>query len=221
MHDTTTAQVPVVRRAAADPAPVASPVWVPAEADGDAAIITWSLAEPERFAEVFDRHYPRIHAYVARRLGPGLADDVASETFLTAFDLRSRYDAGHPDAAPWLYGIASNLVSRLRRAEIRRYRAFARAGAPGGVEDHDESVARRLDAQALRPRLAAALLAIPVKDREVLLLVAWAGLSLDEAARALGIPAGTARSRLHRARQRTRAALTQATPSRIEEGDTR
>jgi RNA polymerase sigma factor (sigma-70 family) len=66
----------------------------------------------------------------------------------------------------------------------------------------------RLDAQAQRGRLAAALLEIADRDREVLLLVAWAQLTCEEAAQALGIPAGTARSRLHRARRKTRAALT-------------
>jgi RNA polymerase sigma-70 factor (ECF subfamily) len=216
MHDTTTAQAPALRRAAARSARIAAPLVPQADADTDAAIIANSLAEPERFADVFDRHYARIHAYVARRLGAGLADDVASETFVTAFDRRSRYDAEYPDAAPWLYGIASNLVSRLRRAEVRRYRALARAAADG-IEDHDEGLADRLDAQALRTQLVAALLAIPARDRDVLLLVAWAGLNVEEAARALGLPAGTARSRLHRARRRTRAALAQASPPPLEE----
>jgi DNA-directed RNA polymerase specialized sigma24 family protein len=54
------------------------------------------LDEPERFAEVFDRYYAEIHGYVSRRLGPSLADDVASETFLIAFDRRRRYDLAHP-----------------------------------------------------------------------------------------------------------------------------
>lgn len=173
----------------------------------DAAIIARSLAEPERFAEIFDRHYPRIHGYVARRLGPALAEDVASETFLIAFDRRRRYDRSHPGAAPWLFGIASNLIARHRRAELRRWRALARAGAPGAVEGHDDRVAGRVDAHALRGRLAAVLAELPHRDREMLLLVAWGELSLEEARRALGIPAGTARSRLHRARRRTRAAL--------------
>jgi RNA polymerase sigma factor (sigma-70 family) len=68
----------------------------------------------------------------------------------------------------------------------------------------------RLDARALRGRLAAALADVADGDREVLLLVAWAQLSLEEAARALGIPAGTARSRLHRARKKMRVALEDA-----------
>jgi RNA polymerase sigma factor (sigma-70 family) len=186
---------------------LAEPAAVRADQASDAVLIERSLRRPERFAALFDRHHEAIHGYVARRLGPGLADDVASETFLIAFDRRRRYDLGQPDAAPWLYGIASNLVARNRRAEVRRYRMLARAGDRDVIEGHGDRVAGRLDAQALRSRLAAALLDLKPRDREVLLLVAWAQLSLEEAARALGIPAGTARSRLHRARAQTRLAL--------------
>jgi RNA polymerase sigma factor (sigma-70 family) len=173
----------------------------------DAALIERSWTEPERFAEVFDRYYAEIHGYVSRRLGSSLADDVASETFLIAFDRRRRYDVAHPNARPWLYGIASNLISRHHRAELRRYRALARAGVTDAADGLTEGIAARLDAEALRGRLAAALVEIADADREVLLLVAWAQLSCEEAARAIGIPAGTARSRLHRARRKTRAAL--------------
>jgi RNA polymerase sigma-70 factor, ECF subfamily len=189
------------------------PAWTWDELGADAALIERSLTEPELFSEVFDRYYAEIHGYVSRRLGSSLADDVASETFLIAFDRRRRYDAAHPSARPWLYGIASNLISRHHRAELRRYRALARSGV-FDVVDGMEGVAARLDAEALRGRLAVALLEVADPDREVLLLVAWGQLSCEEAARALGIRAGTARSRLHRARKRTRAALG-------EEGDDR
>jgi RNA polymerase sigma factor (sigma-70 family) len=148
----------------------------------DAALIEPSWREPERFAEVFDRHYDPIHGYVARRLGASVADDVASETFLVAFDRRRRYDVGQASARPWLYGIAANLVARHRRAEVRRYRALARADVPAADDGHGEGVARRLDAATLRRRLAAALVEIAHGDREVLLLVAWAQLSCEEAA---------------------------------------
>jgi RNA polymerase sigma factor (sigma-70 family) len=180
-------------------------------ADSDAALIVRSWHEPERFAKIFDRYYLGIYGYAARRLGRSLADDVAQETFVIAFDRRRRYDVSRPDARPWLYGIASNLVGRHRRAEVRQYRALARAGSAADLSEpageHADQVVGRLDAQALRGRLAAALAEVKDRDRDVLLLVAWAQLSCEEAAQALGIPAGTARSRLHRARARTRAAL--------------
>ncbi|GAA2275860.1 RNA polymerase sigma factor [Nonomuraea roseoviolacea subsp. roseoviolacea] len=184
----------------------AIPRALPAQ-DADVVIIEQSWHDPERFAAVFDRHYAGIHAYAARRLGGGLADDVAAETFLIAFDKRARYDVSHPDARPWLYGIASNLIARHRRAEVRQYRALARAGADDAAEDHAERVAGAVDAGARTARLAAALAEIADGDRDVLLLVAWAELTSEQAGNALGIPAGTARSRLHRARKKIQAAL--------------
>jgi RNA polymerase sigma factor (sigma-70 family) len=183
----------------------------------DAEIIRLSAREPELFAEIFDRYYAEIYGYVARRLGPGLADDVAAETFLIAFDRRDRYDVAHPFARPWLYGIASNLVSRHHRAEIRRYKALARVGVDEATDGHADQIEGRVDAESARGLLSAALAAIPAKDRDVLLLVAWAGLSGEEAGRSLGVPAGTARSRLHRARKKVRAALGGADPTTIGE----
>jgi RNA polymerase sigma factor (sigma-70 family) len=185
----------------------------PVACDSDAAIIGRSLREPECFAAVFDRYYPQIHGFAARRLGQGLADDVAAETFLIAFAARGRYDGSRADARPWLYGIASNLVARHHRAEQRRYRAMARTGTDEISEGYADQVAGRLDAQARRAPLAAALAGVADGDRDVLLLVAWAGLTSQEAGQALGIPAGTARSRLHRARKQIRAALGQADPA--------
>ncbi|TDB91878.1 sigma-70 family RNA polymerase sigma factor [Actinomadura sp. 7K534] len=174
---------------------------------GDAEILRRSRHEPECFAVLFDRHYTAIHGYAARRLGAGPADDVAAETFLIAFDRRERYDASKGDARPWLYGIASNLIARHHRAEVRQYRALARSLGRDAAEGHADGVAGRIDAEAARGPLAAALGGLSRGDRDVLLLVAWAQLSLQEAAEALGIPAGTARSRLHRARRKVRAAL--------------
>lgn len=178
-----------------------------ASQDVDAEVLARSIRTPEDFAVVFDRYYVEIHGYVARRLGQDLADDIASETFLIAFARRAQYDHAQRDARPWLYGIASNLIARHYRAEQRRYRAIGRAAGDEATEDHDDRTVARLDAQALRRSLAQALSTIPDGDRDVLLLVAWAGLTSEQAGQALGIPAGTARSRLHRARQRIRAAL--------------
>lgn len=182
---------------------------------GDAEILRRSRHEPECFAALFDRHYAAIHGYASRRLGRGLADDVAAETFLIAFDRRGRYDVSRPDARPWLYGIASNLVARHHRAEVRQYRALAKAGTAEAGDGHADAVAGRDDAQAAKGPLAAALAGLPRGDRDVLLLVAWAQLSVQEAGEALGIPAGTARSRLHRARRKIRAALGETDPTTL------
>ncbi|MGK5739245.1 RNA polymerase sigma factor [Micromonospora sp. URMC 103] len=182
----------------------------------DAEIIARMHGDPEMFAVVFDRYYPDVHGYVSRRLGRDVADDVAAETFLVAFDGWRRYDVRQPSARPWLFGIASNLIAGHQRAEARRYRALARMDQtttdPDSADGPADRVAGRLDAQAVRARLAAALAGIAPSDREVLLLVAWADLSCEEVARALEIPAGTVRSRLHRARTRLRAALGDTDP---------
>ncbi len=78
----------------------------------DAEIITCSYDDPRSFGEIFDRHVGVIHAFVVRRMGPEGAEDVTSEVFCTAFRKRHRYDSTRPDARPWLYGIAGNLVRR-------------------------------------------------------------------------------------------------------------
>jgi len=183
----------------------------------DADVVERARSQPERFADLFDRYYPTIHGYAARRLGRDLADDIAAETFLVAFDRRHHYDTARPDARPWLYGIAANLIARHGRAERRYYRVLARAAPEQAVDGLADAVAVRLDAAAIRGRLAGALATIAPPDREVLLLVAWAGLNSQEVAAALDIPAGTARSRLHRARTAMRRALSLDDPMRTTE----
>ncbi|MEV6442236.1 RNA polymerase sigma factor [Amycolatopsis sp. NPDC051716] len=176
-------------------------------AGDDADVITASLERPERFAVVFDRHAPQIHRYLARRLGGQVADDLMGETFLIAFGARARYDPAFPSARPWLYGIATNLVGQRRREEAREYRLRAALGPPADQDCHADRVAERVAAQAMTGRLAGALAVLARRDRDVLLLIAWEGLSYEEVAAALGIPLGTVRSRLNRARRKVRAEL--------------
>jgi RNA polymerase sigma-70 factor (ECF subfamily) len=187
--------------------------------ESDAVVIGRALRHPEEFATLFDRHYRRIYAYAARRLGASMADDVAAETFLIAFDRRDSYDLARADAGPWLYGIAANLIARHARAEARQLRALARTGAVDVVGGDADMIAGRLDAAAVRGRLAEALTRLPATEREVLLLVAWAELSCQEVATALDIPAGTVRSRLHRARTQMRRALGMTNPILMTEDD--
>ncbi|MET9904315.1 sigma-70 family RNA polymerase sigma factor [Streptomyces sp. NPDC006446] len=170
----------------------------------DGHVIAQSLEHPELFARLYDRYAPDIHRYAARRLGDHAADDVTADTFLTAFRVRARYDASRASARPWLYGIAAHLIGKQRRKEVRGLRALARTGqdpvAASWVEDTADLVADRAP-------LADALAALSAADRHVLLLVAWADLTYQEVAEALGIPVGTVRSRLNRARRKVRAAL--------------
>lgn len=183
----------------------------------DAGLIAASWREPERFAGLYDRHAPRIHRYVTRRLGPDTADDIVAETFLIAFQRRRDYDVDRTDAVPWLYGIAANLIAKHRRAETRMHRAFARTGNGPVAESPTDRVDARVTAAGVQRSLAAALAGLSAADREVLLLVAWAELSYHQVAEALGIPVGTVRSRLHRARRTVRRELGEQDPAAIGE----
>ena len=169
-------------------------------ASTDREVIVSSLARPECFEAVFDRHATTIYRYLRRRVGTALAEDLLAETFAQAFNARRRFEHRGESALPWLYGIAANLLRMHRRAEERRLRAYARAAERGSEPSGSADSDRRLDAAALRPALAEALAGLPLGQREVLLLHAWAGLSHEEIADALEISAGTVRSRLHRAR---------------------
>ncbi|MGZ4690174.1 MAG: RNA polymerase sigma factor [Acidimicrobiia bacterium] len=173
--------------------------------DHDGDVIAASLTDPDRFTEIFERHFDAIYAFAARRLGREVADDVGATVFVEAFAARARFEVERGDARPWLYGIATNLVHRHRRTETRRLRAYARSEGPGDGQPVD--IEQRLDAKALGPRLASALGGLSEGDRDALLLFAWADLSYDDIAIATDVPVGTVRSRIHRARHRLRADL--------------
>jgi RNA polymerase sigma factor (sigma-70 family) len=185
----------------------------------DATLIALSVTDPEAFAVIFDRHATEIHRYAARRLGDAIAEDVVGETFLVAFHRRGRYDQAYPSARPWLYGIATNMISRHRQAEVRFYRALARTGVDPVIESPADDVVARVTAAGERRSLAAALARLSVADRNTLLLVVWGELSYGEAASALRVPVGTVRSRLNRARRKAREALGGAPIHSAEEPD--
>jgi RNA polymerase sigma-70 factor (ECF subfamily) len=176
-------------------------------ADADADALFASHADPDRFAVLFDRHHATIRRYAASRLGGEPADDVAAETFLVAFRTRGRFRtrAGGSVRA-WLFGIATNLIRRQHRDEERRYRALAKLPVDTPPDAGDAAVDRAA-AALMRPVLARALAALPTRDRDVLLLVAVAGLNYAEISAALGVPPGTVGSRLNRARRSVRKAL--------------
>ncbi|GAA3805650.1 RNA polymerase sigma factor [Sphaerisporangium flaviroseum] len=183
----------------------------------DAELIRRSWDDPALFAALFDRHAPHLHRYVTRRLGDALSDDIVADTFLAAFRRRKGYDVTRRDARPWLYGIAANLIGKHRRTEVRCYRALARVGVDAVAETYAERVEARVSAAAAHRALAGALAKLSTGDREVLLLIAWADLSYEEVADALGIAVGTVRSRLHRARKQTRTALGGVDPTAFKE----
>ncbi|TDD80474.1 RNA polymerase sigma factor [Actinomadura rubrisoli] len=197
---------------------MAVPPDVAAEA-GDASVIERSWHEPERFGAIFDTYFAEIHRYVARRLDVHIADDIAAETFHIAFRRRRTYDLTRGNARPWLYGIATNLIGRHRRDEVRKFRALKRMPVDtGGADGHDERVAARVSAQQeVRGPLAEAVAGLPAKQRDVVLLMVLAELSYEEVAQALDVPFGTVCSRFNRARRKLREALGGTNPLGDEE----
>jgi RNA polymerase sigma factor (sigma-70 family) len=173
----------------------------------DARIIADSLLDPATFAELFDRYWAELHAFCTSRTGAA-GEDIAAETFRLAFDRRDRYDQRYEDARPWLYAIAGNLLRHHFRTAQRRGRAEGRSAVLAERPSEDEPIGS-LERQWLGPQLTAALGELAQADRDALLLFAWADLDYAEIARAMEIPVGTVRSRIHRARARVRAYLTE------------
>jgi RNA polymerase sigma factor (sigma-70 family) len=194
------------------------PAAVPEDGElADAAAIHQSMQHPEQFALLYDRHAAALHRYAARRVGDDVADDLVAATFLAAFRARGRYDQARDSARPWLFGILTREIARRHRTEQARLRALARAWSEPPADGLADRVAADVSAQAARGPLAAALARLPADQRGVLLLIAWADLSYDETAQALGIPLGTVRSRLSRARAKVRRALGDTNPMSEEQ----
>jgi RNA polymerase sigma-70 factor, ECF subfamily len=123
-----------------------------------------------------------------------------------------------------LYGVATNLVRERYRSEGRHLRALGRAFEGASAADGTDEVDARVDASALAPQLGAALAGLSADDRDALLLLAVAELSYEEIAVATGVPVGTVRSRLHRARRQMQQALASdpsAASESINDGATR
>ena len=182
----------------------------------DNNVIERSMSDPSAFGEIFHRHAPVLHRYVARRAGETVADDVTSETFLVAFRRRGKYDLSREDARPWLFGIATNLMHRHRIAEARTLKSLERLESEPTSVDTTHLLDDAMDAAGTIKELAHALRKLPKGDRDALLLYAWADFSYEEIAQALKIPVGTVRSRLNRTRR-----ILKATPivTTLKEGN--
>jgi RNA polymerase sigma factor (sigma-70 family) len=173
----------------------------------DAVLAAGFRRDPDLFTCVYERYFGAIYRYVAGRLDVRIADDIAAETFLVAFGQRDRFDPARGSLRAWLFGIATNLVARYRRAEARHYAALARAVPEPAIASHEARVVASVAAASMRAQLARALAELSPGERDVVLLVALGQLSHEEVAHALGISAGTVGSRLSRARAKLHRAI--------------
>jgi RNA polymerase sigma factor (sigma-70 family) len=165
------------------------------------------IEESRAFEAAFREHFPPVFRFLARRVGVALAEDLAAETFATAYRRRTLFDPGQGSLRSWLYGIAANLLRNHWRAEQHLLLLDARLLPEPDAGDGADTIDQRLAAALLAPRLASALGQLTHDQREVLLLFAWGELSHEEIAAALQIAPGTARSRLSRARATLREHL--------------
>jgi RNA polymerase sigma factor (sigma-70 family) len=173
----------------------------------DVELVARYRDEPEMFTLVYNKYFRDVYRYVAGRLGEGMADDLAAETFLTAFSQRDRFHPERGGLRPWLFGIASNLVARHRRTEARHYRALARAWREPAAGSHEGRVVAWVAAERVQAELVEALTKLSSGERDVLLLVALGQLNHEEVGQALRISYGTVGSRLSRARSKLRKAI--------------
>ena len=157
--------------------------------------------DADAFGLLFARHGPRIHGYALRLSGdPTVAEDVTAVVFLEVWRRRGTVTLDQPSALPWLYGVAANVTRRWHRSRRRHHAALARLSSlpprtPSLVDVQAEAAER--SRTVLRQ-----VEGLPRRERDVLVLSVWEGLSHDEIAAALGIAPGTVKSRLSRARAR-------------------
>jgi RNA polymerase sigma-70 factor, ECF subfamily len=153
----------------------------------------------QQFEQIYEEHRDAVRAYLRRRAPEDLVDDVVAETFLVCL---RRFDDVPATPLPWLYAVARKTLANERRKLARREPAYAdTAGEPEPVGDGV---------------LAAAFASLSERDREVLRLVAWEGVSLRQAATVLGCSPVACRVRYHRAKARLAARLEAAASFRPE-----
>ncbi|MCX5236510.1 RNA polymerase sigma factor [Streptomyces prunicolor] len=153
------------------------------------------------FGELFDAYARSVYNHAFRLTGDwAQAEDLVSLTFLDAWRLRGKVDEEGGSLRPWLLGIATNVTRNTRRAARRHAAALSRLPRDEVERDFADEVAARLDDRAELALVRAALATLRRPEREVLALCVWSGLDYQAAAEALGVPVGTVRSRLSRAR---------------------
>lgn len=157
----------------------------------------------EQFEFIYRRHGELIYRYCLRRLrDPALAEDACSSVFIEAWRRRDVLDVGDRAGLPWLYGVARNVLRNQRRALRRHDAVLMRLPRPTSSFESVDDVDERLDAARAAHHVHTLIEALPSGERAVVILCLANELSYASAADRLGVPVGTVRSRLSRARER-------------------
>jgi RNA polymerase sigma-70 factor (ECF subfamily) len=160
--------------------------------------------DPDAFSVLFERHAQTVYNYVFRRTADwALAEDLTSVVFLEAWRRRNDVRLDRELVLPWLLGVATNVLRNRRRSQWRHRAALMRLPRELTHDFADEANGRLDDERQMRTVLRA-IARLPRREQDVLVLCACAELTYEEVAVALGVPVGTVRSRLSRARARIR-----------------
>lgn len=165
------------------------------------------LSDRATFERVVRAHGERLRQFCFRRLGSWeAAEDAVAATFLQAWRHRKRVQLTQRTAPRWLLTVALNESRGSYRRDRRS--AAAEARQPSSVEpvDHATSIEERLDDERRMQAILVEVAKLRPEEQDVLALVVFAEQSYEDAAEILGVPIGTVRSRLARARQRLAAA---------------
>ncbi len=158
--------------------------------------------DTDAFGVLFERHAKAIYNYCFRRTGDwALAEDLVSVVFLEAWRRRKKkLEPGK--VLPWFYGIATNVVRNQRRSQRRYKAALRRVPRPEPEPGFADRSEERIDDERRMGEALERIAPLPRRELDVFVLCAWSGLSYEDAAAAVGVPVGTVRSRLSRARTR-------------------
>ncbi len=159
--------------------------------------------DPDAMADIYDSYADRIYNFCFRRTASwSAAEDAMSAAFLEVWKVRRKATSYDGSLLPWLCTVAGNVCRNAMRGQRRRNALAEKLRLVEHVDDHADAVASRVDDERRMAELAEAISSLNKRDRQILMLVAWDGLTYRQAAQTLGIPVGTVRSRASRARRR-------------------
>jgi RNA polymerase sigma factor (sigma-70 family) len=154
--------------------------------------------KPAEFESIFEAHQDAVFGFAWRMSGsPAVAEDIAQDCFLSLLEAPHRFDPAKGGVRAWLLGAARNLLLKRWRAEGRWL----------PLEDEPMAAERPPADWSAVEKVGHAVRALPVLQREIVVLIEYEGMTLQEAATAVDVDVGTVKARLHRARQNLRALL--------------